>query len=244
MKKLGILLIVIGIAITSYPLVNQWVDAYLQERLLDDMEFLDGDAQEGLNELGSSFDTLNESTDEGTNSDVDIVGYDRFSNEDSSTDTENQVPSNQATTATGEVAQTTAKKPAVKLQAIGRISIPSIDVKMPVVEGTGTEALRRSAGHMKGTDMPGEIGNSVIAGHRGYSFGRLFNRLDELKKGDKIIVKTKEGEFTYEVYETKIVEPTDLSVLNRNSKDRVLTLITCTPMFKSTHRIIIHAVMR
>lgn len=249
MKKIGIFLIVLGIAITSYPLLQQWYDQYQQNRMLDNMDFLNDDAADQLTNLGGVFDNLIDEqagNEEVPLEEIVIEGLEDFTDSVDPTPVEETTsvgaPNQQITTQVEST--TTSPKPVVKLKALGKIEIPSIDVKMPVVEGTGTEELRRSAGHLTGTDMPGEIGNSVLAGHRGYSYGRLFNRLDELVKGDKIIVTTKAGTFTYEVYETKIVEPTDLSVLNRNSKDRVLTLITCTPMFKSTHRIIIHAVMR
>lgn len=242
MKKLGLFFIIIGIGVTSFPLIQQWVDAYLQDRMLNEMDFLSESSEEDLDALGAVFDDLNASGENANpeGEEVQLEGYEDF------TDIEETSQPLTSTTAQNNTEQTsTAKpKPVVKLKALGKIEIPSVKIKMPIVEGTGVEALRRSAGHLTGTDMPGEIGNSVIAGHRGYSEGRLFNRLDELKVGDKIIVTTKKGKFTYEVYETKIVVPTDLSVLNRNSRDKVLTLITCTPMFKSTHRIIIHAVIR
>lgn len=240
-KKLGILLIIIGIGITSYPLVSQWVDKYLQDKMLDDMSFLDDGVASDFNGLGSAFDNLNDSGDSDDDAEILIEGYDAFTN---SEDVITESVTENNTSASNTQGTTKASPPKVKLKALGRITIPSIAVKMPIVAGTGVEELRRSAGHLTGTDLPGEVGNSVLAGHRGYSSGRLFNRLDELKIGDKIIVKTSKGEFEYEVYENKIVKPTDLSVLNRNNRDKVLTLITCTPMFKSTHRIIIHAVMR
>lgn len=244
MKKLGLLFIIIGIGVTSFPLIQQWVDVYLQEKMLNEMDFLGENSEEDLDALGAVFDDLNASGEDANaeGEEVQLEGYEDFTDIGEGT----EAPTSITTTVQNNTAQTTTvkPKPVIKLKALGRIEIPVVKIKMPIVEGTGVEALRRSAGHLTGTDMPGEIGNSVIAGHRGYSEGRLFNRLDELKVGDKIIVTTKKGKFTYEVYETKIVKPTDLSVLNRNSRDKVLTLITCTPMFKSTHRIIIHAVMR
>ena len=62
--------------------------------------------------------------------------------------------------------------------------------------------------------MPGEMGNFCVAGHRSDTYSEYFNRLDELKEGDDIIVETKKGEFTYKIYEKKVVEPTEVSVLN------------------------------
>jgi len=102
---------------------------------------------------------------------------------------------------------------------------------------------RVGAGQVSGTTKLGDIGNAALAAHRSHTYGRMFNRLDELEIGDKIIVETKDGTFEYTVYKKHVVEPTDLSVLNKNNKDRVLTLITCTPIYTATHRLIIHAVI-
>jgi sortase A len=236
LRKFGLVLIILGIAIMSYPWVNQQIDRYLQERMLREMDFTEQEAEKVVSSLSTVFERLigeQVGSDLDIDDDIEIVGYEEFTEPDSEPTTEvvTETPSEPAT-------------PAVKLTALGSIEIPTIGIKMPVVAGTGDTELKRSAGHMTGTAMPGEIGNSVLAGHRGYAYGRLFNRLNEIVIGDLITVKTKSGTFTYEVYATKIVEPNDLSVLNTTRKHRVLTLITCEPMFKSTHRIIIHAVIR
>ncbi len=127
---------------------------------------------------------------------------------------------------------------------LGRIVIPSIDLNMPLVEGTTDTDIAVSAGHMIGTAYPNQIGNCVIVGHRGYSRGRLFNRLDEMKSGDEIITKVDGATTTYVVYDTKVVEPTDTSVINQTKDFKVLTLITCTPLYSSDYRIIVHAIKR
>ena len=126
---------------------------------------------------------------------------------------------------------------------LGTIEIAKINLKLPILLGTSSSNLRKAAGHLSGTNFPGEVGNSVIAAHRGRKYGVLFNRLDELEAGDKIVITSKGEKHEYTVYLKKLVEPTDLSVLNRNSKDKVLTLITCDPIQNPTHRIIIHAKM-
>lgn len=246
MKKLGLVLIIIGILVAGYPIGQQFYDHYLQQKMLDEMAFLDNEAGDGFVALGDAFDKLNgeQAGGETDNEDVVIEGYEEF---DPATTGEEQTTAigRFGTTQTSTTPSTTkSTKPTVKLKALGSIEIPAIKVRLPLVEGTRDVDIVRSAGHMIGTNMPGEVGNSAIAGHRGYSYGRLFNRLGELKIGDIIKVKTKAGTFVYEVYENIIVKPNDMSVLNRNKKDKVLTLITCTPMFKSTHRIIIHAIIK
>lgn len=132
-----------------------------------------------------------------------------------------------------------AKPPSEDINsAIGIMKIPKIDLKVAVAEGIDDETLKYAVGHFVGTAMPGEKGNFSVAGHRSYTYSEYFNRLDELKLGDDIIVKTKNGEFTYKVYEIKVVEPTEISVLDK-TKDATVTLVTCTPVRVATHRLIV-----
>lgn len=123
---------------------------------------------------------------------------------------------------------------------IGRIEIPSINVNLPLLFGSDDRTLDRGAGQIIGTAKPGEIGNTGIAAHRANRDGRFFYRLDELGVGDEIIIRTPDGTFVYTVYATKIVDPTDLSVLNRNQTDKVVTLITCHPRYTADYRLIVH----
>lgn len=122
--------------------------------------------------------------------------------------------------------------------AIGIIKIPKIDLKVAVGEGIENKTLKYAVGHFEGTAMPGEKGNFAVAGHRSYTYSEYFNRLDELNIGDDIIVKTNKGEFTYKVYEKKVVEPTEVSVLDK-TKEPTITLVTCTPIRVATHRLIV-----
>ena len=70
---------------------------------------------------------------------------------------------------------------------MGYISIPEIDVRLPIYHGTSDPVLQIGAGHMYGTGLPvgGEGNHSVIAGHRGLPSARLFTDLDQLETGDK-----------------------------------------------------------
>ena len=125
-----------------------------------------------------------------------------------------------------------------KKGTIGIISIPKIDLNVALSEGVDASVLKYAVGHFTGTPMPGDKGNFCVAGHRSYTYNQYFNRLDELGMGDKIIVTTMAGEFQYEVYESKVVEPEEISVLD-NTKDEQITLVTCTPIRVATHRLIV-----
>lgn len=124
---------------------------------------------------------------------------------------------------------------------IATIEIPSIDLKLPVLEGATRENMRHAATHMSETTPLGESGNAAIAAHRAHKKGRLFNRLNEVTSGDKIIINTEIKRFTYVVYKISVVEPTDLSVLEDKGKEKILTLITCDPLKNPTHRLIVQA---
>ena len=126
--------------------------------------------------------------------------------------------------------------------SIGIISIPKIDLNVVLSEGVDASVLKYAVGHFAGTPMPGDKGNFCVAGHRSYTYNEYFNRLDELDKGDKIIVTTMAGEFQYEVYESKVVEPEEISVLD-NTEDEEITLVTCTPIRVATHRLIVKGKM-
>ncbi|MBP5659730.1 MAG: sortase [Lachnospiraceae bacterium] len=70
------------------------------------------------------------------------------------------------------------------------LRIPCIDSENPVREGVSGGVLADSLGHEPETSMVGDKGNCVIAGHRNYTFGQYFNRLNEVSLGDMIYVDT------------------------------------------------------
>ena len=124
-------------------------------------------------------------------------------------------------------------------EALGRIVIPKAEVDWIVSEGITPEDLRNGPGHVIGSAMPGQVGNTVISGHRTTN-GAPFYHLDLLEPGDTIVVKSVIGEHTYEVVETRIVEPSETWVATQWSGSW-LTLTTCTPRFSSSNRLIVFA---
>ncbi|WP_024620183.1 class D sortase [Metaclostridioides mangenotii] len=109
---------------------------------------------------------------------------------------------------------------------IGIISIPKIDLKVIIKEGTDMKTLRRAVGHFEGTPMPWENGNFAIAGHRQYTYGEFFNRVDEIETGDLIEIQTLNGKFDYKVDVKKEVEATQVEVLDNTPEDKI-TIVTC-----------------
>lgn len=87
--------------------------------------------------------------------------------------------------------------------------------------------LKKGPGHYPGTPLPGQPGNSGIAGHR-TTYGAPFSELQRLEAGDDILVTTRQGQFRYEVDRTVVVRPDQVEVLDPTEEAR-LTLTTCTP---------------
>jgi sortase A len=108
---------------------------------------------------------------------------------------------------------------------IGRIEVPRLNVSAVVREGVDSKTLRRSAGHVPGTPLPGDEGNVAVAAHR----DTFFRGLRDIREQDRIRVVTPEGNFEYVVRSTQIVKPTNVEVLDSKSGIRELTLITCYP---------------
>ncbi len=109
------------------------------------------------------------------------------------------------------------------------LEIPSLNIKVPVLEGTDQKALQVSAGHFTGTGSLGH-GNYCIAGHNSTIYAEIFNELDQIKIGDEIYLTDNHGSktrYTYVVAEYTIVDPHAVEVLNDFGDDR-LTIISCT----------------
>jgi sortase A len=109
---------------------------------------------------------------------------------------------------------------------IGRIEILRLGVAVVVVEGTDKSTLRRAAGHIVGTGLPGQAGNIGIAAHRDTFFRPLRNIL----RDDIITLTTLRGEYRYRVVSIKVVSPYDVAVLNPDGNE-ILTLVTCYPFY-------------
>ena len=134
-------------------------------------------------------------------------------------------------------------------QPVGFIEIPAIDLTRVVVEGVSKAELKQGPGHYPGTPLPGQPGNSGIAGHR-TTYGAPFNRIDERVPGDEVVLTTPQGRFVYRVVPGPAgggqpwytVDPSDVSVLADVGDDRV-TLTACHPKYSAEQRIIVHAVL-
>ncbi len=136
----------------------------------------------------------------------------------------------------------TADSPTKIENVVGLLHIEKIELTLPLLEGASETNLKVGAGVLTSTSPFGEEGgNTGIAAHRSHTYGRQFNRLDEIEEGDLVVVETRTGEYQFEVFQTSVVAPEDVSVLQPIDHYSVVTLITCTPVIDPTHRLIVHA---
>ncbi len=122
------------------------------------------------------------------------------------------------------------------------IEIPAIGVYLPIYHGTEEETLLIGVGHLENTSLPagGESTHAVLSAHCGLPSARLFTDLNLLREGNIFRIHVLDETLTYQVYEIETVDPDDSSSLFiQEGEDRV-TLITCTPYGKNTHRLLVH----
>lgn len=107
---------------------------------------------------------------------------------------------------------------------IGELKFQSLDLNVPVVQGTQDEELKLGAGHFAGSALPGQGGHVLLSGHR----DTVFTDLQYLKKGEQVTFTTPYGDFVYETTGFKIV-PADDETVNVAKNYETLTLSTCYP---------------
>ena len=120
-----------------------------------------------------------------------------------------------------------AESPAIAVSEgspLGRIEISAVGLTVMVLEGADEGTLRRAAGHIRGTPLPGQRGNVALAGHR----DTFFRGLRKIRVNDEITLTTLSGSYRYRVDSTKVVKPEETEVLEDDGDD-ILTLVTCYP---------------
>lgn len=124
---------------------------------------------------------------------------------------------------------------------MGYITIPKIDVKLPVLHGTSEGVLQKAVGHLEGTSLPtGGTGNHcVLSAHCGLPSARLFTDLDQMKTGDQFTLTVLNRELIYEIDQILTVEPQEVEALYPVEGEDYCTLVTCTPYGVNSHRLLV-----
>ena len=116
-------------------------------------------------------------------------------------------------------------------EVFGVISIPTLQLEMPIFLGATSQHMADGAAHLSQTSLPvgGNNTNCVIAGHRGYNGASYFRYITDLQVGDTVTITNLWETISYTVTRTDIIEPTDVSKILIQEKREMLTLLTCHP---------------
>jgi sortase A len=123
--------------------------------------------------------------------------------------------------------------------AIGRLTIGSLGLKIILVQGTDHESLKKGPGHYAGSALPGQGRLVYIAGHR-TTYLAPFSHIDSMRVGDKVTLRMPYATVVYSVTGHVVVDAHDLAVLQTHNRE-VLALQACHPRFFATHRYIVWA---
>lgn len=124
---------------------------------------------------------------------------------------------------------------------MGYITIPKINVKLPINHGTSEGVLQKSVGHLTGSSLPtgGKGNHCVLSAHRGLPSAKLFTDLDLMRIGDRYTLTILNRELVYEVDRILTVLPQEVEPLYPVAGEDYCTLVTCTPYGVNSHRLLV-----
>lgn len=210
------LMLFVGVSVMLYPIVSDWWNSKVQSRAVANYEV--AVANMDTSRTDKMIEKANEYNKKIAKLEAPFVNFDQVSGYETALNI----------SGTG---------------IMGYISIPVIQVELPIYHGTSEEVLNIAAGHLEGSSLPvgGANTHSVISAHRGLPSARLFTDLDRIEKGDVFTINILDRIYTYEVEEILIVEPHEINTLAIIPNSDYVTLMTCTPYGVNTHRLLIRS---
>jgi sortase A len=128
-------------------------------------------------------------------------------------------------------------------KTVNKIIIPKMGVDAEILEGSSDDMLWKGIWRMPVGATPNQGGNTIITAHRYLHrppSPKTFYLIDKMEIGDKITLYWSGVKYEYQVSETKIIDPSDISILH-NTADDQLTIFSCTPLFTSQKRLVVIA---
>ena len=124
---------------------------------------------------------------------------------------------------------------------MGYVTIPKIQVDLPIYHGTGSDSLDRGTGHLLGSSLPvgGESTHTIITGHSGMASQKMLTDLEQLQEGDVFFLHVLDEVLAYQVDAIHTVLPHDTTFLGIVPGQDLCTLMTCTPTGVNTHRLLV-----
>lgn len=112
------------------------------------------------------------------------------------------------------------------------ISIPSLNIELPVYYGDTLTILKNGVGHSSGSYFPGEGGSILYMGH---NTSNMLKSLKDITNNESIIINTSYGTYTYKVYDTKVINYQDLDAVPISRDEEILMLYTCYNSLRIGH---------
>lgn len=124
---------------------------------------------------------------------------------------------------------------------IGSITIPKIEVNLPIFDTTTENLLSTGITRLPGSSYPigGKSTHAVLLGHAGLPDQKLFTDLDKLKKQDIFYIEAYGKKVAYKIFRIKIVKPDNLNDIKIVPNQDLVTLVTCTPYMVNTDRLLV-----
>lgn len=120
---------------------------------------------------------------------------------------------------------------------IGTMEIPAIGLKHRIFQGVTLNNIDQGPSHWTGSALPGEMGNTVFAGHRS-TFSQPFYRINDLVPGDRVIFTVHGTRSTYRVTGHLIVTPADTWIADQTT-EFTGTLYACHPIGSVAERYVV-----
>lgn len=240
LKIIAIILLIIGIGIIVYPCAGNMYGKAKANSIADDFETRVSNIKKIKNKKISAKevqkDVSNDGIDEKTGSKMVSIDYTKINIESMYKDSKtynNKLKKKQRDLLTND---DVFNKPALHLSkygiydgVYGYVSIPSIDLKIPIYLGVQNNHMNYGSAHLTYTSLPlgGKDENSVLVGHTGYTGRIFFDNITKLSKGDTVTVVNYWGRVKYKVTKHKVVKPDDLSNYFIDENKTELVLVTC-----------------
>jgi len=210
-----VIVILAGLALLGYPTISGWVNSKSQAKLVADYQQAVDEADENRIKTEYKF--------------ADDFNSELFKNNGT---TFAEYPENLKKTYWSDWCLN---------GVIGYITIPKINVDLPIKRGIDDATLMNSCGHMEGSSLPfgGVNTHTVLSGHRGLPSAKLFTDLDQLAVGDKFFIHVLDKVLAYQIIDIETILPEDVDSLGIHRGEDLATLVTCTPYGINTHRLLL-----
>lgn len=212
---LYILMIIFGMSLIAFPLISNYINIYKQTMIISDYtEKVQELPEEKKKEKLENAKIYNENLERDTAIDLSLAKKEK----------------NIKSTDVLKIGET-----------IGYISIPKIQVYLPIYQGITKKVLQSGVGHIEKSSLPvgGKNTHSVLAGHTGLVKTKIFDDIDKLNIGDKFYIHIFDEVLIYQVDKIDVVEPDDTDTIKVEENEDYITLVTCTPRRKNTHRLLV-----